>query len=113
MMPARSMSPHRTYSEMTKGVFFGGMATSFPVVEVVKGVEVIEERRRRSLDNLDDLDTLAHLCLFPVLRNEEGRQRIRNQRLVRALAVDQAEGEQSHGPLCLLHVVRSRHAIHR
>ena len=31
------------------------------VVEVVQGVELIEESRRRSLDHLDDLDPLDHL----------------------------------------------------
>src|SRR5688572_4909758 len=42
MMPARSMSPQRTYSEMTKGVFFGDTVTSLQVVEGVEVVEVIE-----------------------------------------------------------------------
>src|SRR5688572_21653544 len=102
MMPARSMSPQRTYSEMTKGVFFGGTITSGQVIEGVQVVEVIEGTSLPLLDHLDDLDTLDDLR--PILRQEKRSQRVRNQRLVCSLPVDQPDGENSDGALRLLHV---------
>src|SRR5688500_9847878 len=109
MMPARSMSPQRTYSEMMKGFLAGIVLPQLRWSRVSRGSR---ERRRRSLDHLDTLDYRAPLRLAPILRNEERRQRIRNQRLVRALPVDQPQGQQADRALRLLHILRSRDAIH-